>query len=988
MNPWQSEIESWGREILARMQGETPRIFERRGLAGRLLDWSMRDDALKVQLFRLVDVLPTLASSRDVARHVREHLADGNGASPALLRWAARLSPAAPWATAAAARRGVAQMARMFILAPDPASALPGLRAMRERRITSTIDLLGETAVSEAEADRYQARYAELLDTLAGEARGWRHIPQIDRDDRDELPKVNVSVKLSALCPQIRPTDPEGTMDRLAVRLRPLLRQAAGVGAAITFDMESTALKDLTLGLFKRLLDEAEFRDYPHAGIAVQAYLRDSESDLRDLIAWAHSRGRRIAVRLVKGAYWDHETTLARQRGWPVPVFERKSETDANYERLARLVLENRAHVAPAFATHNVRTIAACIVAAEKVGADPSSYEFQMLYGMAEPIKTALIGMDRRLRDYCPIGEMLPGMSYLVRRLLENTSNEGFLRAAFGTHVPARELLHDPAEAPPPPGPSAPAAKESAFHNEPLTDFNRAENRRAMAKALEAVRGELGREYPIQVGGTAMRTNETIVSINPARPSEVIGRVARAGIAEADAAIAAARAAFPRWRHTPIAERARVLERAAELLRHERFRFASLEVFEAGKNWTEADADVAEAIDFCNFYAEEMRRLGGSRHEVPGEESIHHHVPRGVAVVIAPWNFPLAILCGMSAAALVAGNCVILKPSEQTSVTAAWFMDVLRRAGAPPGTVGFLPGPGSLIGEHLVRHPDVDIIAFTGSREVGLRIWEAAAHTAPGQANLKKVVCEMGGKNAIIVDADADLDEAIPGILHSAFGYQGQKCSALSRLILLDSIHDRALGRLVEAARSLAVGPAELPGTVVGPLIDRAAFERVRGWIARGKQEARLAFEGNVPTGDGYFVPPVIFADVPPSAGIAREEIFGPVLCILRARDLSEAIALANATEYALTGGIYSRSPGHIARATAELQVGNLYINRPITGALVGRHPFGGFKMSGGGTQAGGPEYLTHFLFPRTVSENLVRRGFAPDRSPTPPSQS
>lgn len=583
MGAWQSEIEAWGREILARTRGQTPRVFDRKGIAGRLFSWSMRDEALKVQLFRLVDVLPALTSSREVARHVREHLADGDGAFPLPLRWAARLAPAAPWAAASAARRGVEEMARTFIIASDPAGALPRLRSMRDSHIAFTIDLLGETAVSETEADRYQTRYAELLETLARETRPWPTIAQIDADDRGELPRVNVSVKLSALCSQIRPPDPEGAMACLAGRLRPLLRQAKALGAAITFDMESAALKDLTLELFKRLLDEAEFRDLQHAGIAIQAYLHEAETDLRHLITWARARDRRIAVRLVKGAYWDHETTLARQCGWPVPVFEHKHETDANYERLASLMLECHQHIACAFATHNVRTIAACIVAAEKIGADPRSYEFQMLYGMAGPIKRALADMGRRLRDYCPIGELLPGMSYLVRRLLENTSNEGFLRAAFAAHASPETLLRDPTEAPqprPPPGHD----EASPFHNEPHTDFTGAEKRRAMHHALDMVRDhDLGREYPLVIGGGAIRSADPIISTNPAHPEEVIGRVARAGPAEVDAAIAAARAAFPRWGRTPIGDRARVLERTAGLLRRERFRFAALEVFEAAK---------------------------------------------------------------------------------------------------------------------------------------------------------------------------------------------------------------------------------------------------------------------------------------------------------------------------------------------------------------------------------------------------------------------
>jgi RHH-type proline utilization regulon transcriptional repressor/proline dehydrogenase/delta 1-pyrroline-5-carboxylate dehydrogenase len=335
----------------------------------------------------------------------------------------------------------------------------------------------------------------------------------------------------------------------------------------------------------------------------------------------------------------------------------------------------------------------------------------------------------------------------------------------------------------------------------------------------------------------------------------------------------------------------------------------------------------------------------------------------------------------MSAAALVAGNSVIMKPSEQSSVIGARFMDILRRAGVPPGAINFLPGSGEEVGNFLVNHPEIDLIAFTGSREVGLKIYEAAGKTRPGQRQLKKVVCEMGGKNAAIFDSDADLDEAIPAAIYSAFGYQGQKCSALSRLIILRENYDRALERLIEAARSLKAGPPEDPGSAIGPVIDRAAYERIRQYIEMGKKEGRLAFQGQTPEGGGYFIPPTIFTDVSPRARIAREEIFGPVLCVFKADDMDAALALANDTEFALTGGFFSRSPGNIERVKAEMQVGNLYINRGITGAMVARHPFGGFKMSGGGTKAGGRDYLQHFLLPRVVTENLMRRGFAPEET-------
>jgi RHH-type transcriptional regulator, proline utilization regulon repressor / proline dehydrogenase / delta 1-pyrroline-5-carboxylate dehydrogenase len=408
-------------------------------------------------------------------------------------------------------------------------------------------------------------------------------------------------------------------------------------------------------------------------------------------------------------------------------------------------------------------------------------------------------------------------------------------------------------------------------------------------------------------------------------------------------------------------------------------------VFEVGKNWAEADADVCEAIDFCAFYAMEMRRLNRGRvtQETAGEVSIESYLPRGVGAIIAPWNFPLAILSGMTGAALVAGNTVVIKPAEQSTAVAAQFMNLLQEAGFPDGVANLLFGKGETVGSLLVVHPDIDFVAFTGSRQVGTEIWQTAGVTHPDQRNLKKVVCEMGGKNAIIVDTDADLDEAVLGIVHSAFGYQGQKCSALSRLITVGDVHERLLPRLIEAAAALNIGPPEHPSTDIGPVIDEAAFEKIQFYIDLGKREHTLAFQGQVPSGlSGFFIPPTIFVDVDPASRLAQEEIFGPMLAILRAKNLDQALKIANDSPYALTGGIYSRSPRNIARARAEFLVGNLYINRPITGAIVGRHPFGGFKMSGSGTKAGGHDYLLHFTFPRVVTENTLRRGFAPDSVP------
>jgi RHH-type proline utilization regulon transcriptional repressor/proline dehydrogenase/delta 1-pyrroline-5-carboxylate dehydrogenase len=1016
-SPLQHRIEAKGLEIFERMRGGAPRVFSPRNLTGQLMSWSMRDERLKTQLFRFVDVLPALGSAQEVAKHAREYLSDGATASlPVVTEWVIKLAPQVPWLASFLARQSVTQMAKTFILAPSGAEALSKLEKLRKQSLAFTADLLGETVVSDAEAEKYEARYFELIDSLAAAAAAWPRNEQIDGTDRGESPRVNVSVKISALGSPLLATDPEGALERLKRRLQPLLRKARDRGVFINLDMEHTALKQLTLDLFMRLLDEPELRDYPHFGIALQAYLRDTEADFEQLLAWARPRNRRFTIRLIKGAYWDYETILAGQRGWPRPVFARKWETDAAFERIARRMLESSSWIDSAFGTHNIRSIAACLAHAESLGRPQNSYEFQMLYGMAEPIKRALAGMGYRVRDYCPIGEVLPGMSYLVRRLLENTSNEGFLRSTFAEHTDTQQLLRDPQQAEitidsngtprdnfardsatshtavsraagsgesanlhdGTPG-GADLVSRPEFENEPLLDFTMAANRDRMRSAIQKVRGELGRKYPLLIGGQSIWTPEVIVSTNPARPVEVIGRVAKAGTAEAEAAVVAARSAALAWGRTAIRERTRKLDLLADLLCQERFELAALEILETGKTWTEADADVVEAIDFCRFYAKEMRSLAGSRYIVPGEISIHHHIPRGVAVVIAPWNFPLAILCGMTVAALVTGNSVIVKPSEQSPVLAARFLELLHQAGVPPAAANFLPGRGSVVGAYLAEHALVDLVAFTGSREVGLKIWEAAGRVKPGQRQLKKVICEMGGKNALIVDSDADLDEAIPAIIHSAFGYQGQKCSALSRLIVLADIHDRLLERLVAATRDMLMGPPEEPGTMLGPLIDQAAAERVREYIQLGCREGMLTFQGKALENDGWYVPPAIFTGVSPHARIAQEEIFGPVLCLLQARDLDEAIDWANSTPYALTGGFFSRSPANIEQVRAEFEVGNLYINRGITGAIVARHPFGGFKMSGAGTKAGGSEYLLNFMFPRVVTENVMRRGFAPE---------
>jgi RHH-type proline utilization regulon transcriptional repressor/proline dehydrogenase/delta 1-pyrroline-5-carboxylate dehydrogenase len=978
----ETAIKAKGEKLFALMdQQPPPALFSKKGAYARLMEWSMKDPAFKTQLFRFVDVLPTLRSSGEIVRHLQEYLGDKAVELNPALKAGLAASSFAPALVATPVKAQIVDMANQFVAGESGEDLLKQIRRNTKLGLATTIDLLGETVISAAEADAFLQRNLEVLDSVSKFLAQEPDPAFSDVGPRGPLPRLNLSVKISALTPDVHPADPENSIVALKERFRPILRRAAEVGALINFDMESYKLKDLTLALFKSIFEEPEFAQKPAIGIAIQAYLRDCEQDLRDLVAWARKNNRPLSVRLVKGAYWDYETILAQQRDWPVPVWQKKPESDANYEKLTLFLLQNIDIVTPNFASHNVRSVAHAIVQAEKLGIDPRAYEFQALYGMADELKLSLIQLGHRVREYCAIGELLPGMAYLVRRLLENTSNEGFLRLKNMGEATKDALLANPvtqiAAAPEPLARNAP--KPGSFVNAANTDFSQAASRDRQRAALKSVAASLGKKWPLIINGKKISDREYVASVNPAKPSQVIGSWARATVADAEAAVTAAQAAFPKWRATPVDERAKMLERAADIMESRRLELNALLILEAGKPWLEADGDVSEAIDFCRFYAVEMRKLGKPvvTQAVPGERCVQTWTPRGVGVAIAPWNFPLAILTGLVVAPLVAGNCVIMKPAEQTSVIGATLMDILIEAGVPTGALHFVPGYGEDVGAHLTGHKAVDFVAFTGSRAVGTKIWENAGRTAPGQANLKKVVCEMGGKNALIIDNDADLDEAIPAALYSAFGFAGQKCSALSRLVVLDDVYDAFVERFISACPALPVGDPALPGTVVGPVIDADAHQKILGLIEQGKREAKLAFQGQAPA-EGYFIPPTVFVNVKAGHAIAREEIFGPVVAILRAKNLDEAFALVNGTDYALTGGLFSRSPKALERAQTELLVGNLYLNRAITGAIVERHPFGGFKMSGGGTKAGGKGYLENFLFPRSVAENVMRRGFTP----------
>ncbi|MDQ3945785.1 MAG: proline dehydrogenase family protein, partial [Actinomycetota bacterium] len=712
--PSEAEVQALARRIAEAGASEKSRIFRGAWWSEQLLEWAMAHPGFKTQLFRFVDVFPACRDDEDVMRHLEEYL--GGGETPAPLQLGLGLAGWVPFGagvSAATARRNITRLARQFIAGETASQALPRLRTLWEAGEAATVDLLGEKTITSAEADRYADRVATVLETLATASAAWPRRPRLESDPWGDLPRVNISIKATALAPRFAPlTRAEGIEEALA-RLRPVLLRARQVPATIHIDTEHDDVKDVTFDLVRAI--GAEFPGGPALGCVVQAYRKDSFADLRDLVAWSGgSLTTPLQIRLVKGAYWDFETVVARAEGWPIPVFERKAETDANYERCARYLVEHAGKVRPAFASHNLRSLAYGLAASRAAGLPEGAVELQLLYGMAEPVHAALRRLGERVRVYAPVGELVPGMAYLVRRLLENTSNESFLRHRFAEGRALTELLKPPdvpgvrgapdaldralpeAEGDPPSRPPTDPAHPAPFFNEPPAELRRAGPRARLTAAVTKVGGELGFEAPVVVDGRPRPTRNSIVSVDPGDYDTVVCTSGRAGGAEVEAALTAAQRAVPDWRRAGWQHRAGVLFRAADLMRHRRAQLAALMVFEAGKPIREADADVAEAIDFCEYYGREALRLGAgvSNLQAPGESNSYRYQPRGIGVVIAPWNFPLAIPTGMVVAGLVTGNAVLFKPAEQTPGIAYHLVQILLEAGVPPGVLAFLPGVG------------------------------------------------------------------------------------------------------------------------------------------------------------------------------------------------------------------------------------------------------------------------------------------------------
>jgi RHH-type proline utilization regulon transcriptional repressor/proline dehydrogenase/delta 1-pyrroline-5-carboxylate dehydrogenase len=970
----EQQVQAIGRAFLDKARKHRTGMFSAAFWSDKLMDWSMKDEAFKVQLFRFVDTFPMLKTPEQVHDHLVDYLTQPGVTPPPFLNVGLKAGGLLKGTMTKTVAGQITSMAEKFIAGVDAVSALPQLKKLWSRNIAFSVDLLGEACVSDAEAEMYQGKYLDLITNLPDTANQWPANALLESDHLGPIARTNVSIKISSLHARTDPIDSEGSIKGLMQRIVPILEVAKQRGVFINFDMEQFELKDLTLELFMRCCEAVDFE----AGLAMQAYLRSGDEDAKRIIEWSKRTGRQVTVRLVKGAYWDYETIHAEQMGWPVPVWSRKVDTDACFERMTTQFMaamprsKGEGGVKLALGSHNVRSIAVALALLKKHDLPINALELQMLHGMADQLKMAAVDSPQgqlRLREYVPVGEMIPGMAYLVRRLLENTSNESWLKAGFLDQASPDALLASP---------------HKRFSSDPGKErIERAPERHELAPAVKGVGDERpfftesGRDFKYQAVNDAF---------TQAVKRTTVPSVANDGTVEqAKEMIDRLTEAFPAWRDTDPRQRAAVLVKAAQIMRDRRDELSGIIIKENGKGWRDADGDVCEAIDFCEYYARnaiglfEYDRLG----QFVGELNQQFYQARGVAAVISPWNFPLAICCGMTAAALVCGNTVLVKPAEQTPGIAKVLCEIFWQAGAPREALAFLPGVGETVGAAIVRDPRIALIAFTGSKAVGLDIVKAAAITNEDQHHVKHVICEMGGKNAIIIDASADLDEAVLGVRNSAFGFQGQKCSACSRAIVVETAHDLFLERLVESTRSLNVGDPADPSTDIGPVIDADAQAKISQYIEIGKQEGKLALAMDVPDGLAQrvglpYVAPHIFSGIRPEHRLANEEIFGPVLAVIRVKDFDEALRVANATPYKLTGGVFSRKPSHLDRARREFRVGNLYLNRGITGALVGRQPFGGFGMSGIGSKAGGKDYLLQFVEPRAVTENTMRRGFAP----------
>lgn len=910
----------------------------------RSLDYASNNPGFKKALLRFVDVLPALDSNKKIKQAFNEYfdeedIKEGWGKH---IKYAINTLPA--WSVGYVLKKGVNMTAQRFMAGFNQSTLLNELHTLSNNGYAFSVDKVGEDVLSAKAADRYADEYTTLIKKL----------------DSFDANQASISIKPTALCARFNPSAPTETINRIYPRLKKIIEAAQEKKLIIYFDMETDQTRNITLSLIKKLL-QVTVPNYERLGIVIQSYHTECLSDADNIINWLRNNDKRLHVRLVKGAYWNEERAQAFRRNWPIPVYENKGKTDSMYEKLAHRLVNAYPYVKPAFGSHNIRSLACGTTLARQADIPDQDWEVQMLYGMGRPIQRAVKRCAIPLRLYVPYGKLLPGMGYLVRRLLENTANQSFLQ---------NKIKQGNFNKPDPDSGSASKMTARGYKTIGPRNYSRPHTIEKQSEEYKKQVKETTTTVPVLINGQTIKGDE-FDSHNPSYTSQIVGKISHCKKQHIQKAL---KKTPNQWGASET--RADAIEAVGDALQNRRYELSALITRENGKNWTEADADVMEAIDFCYYYAQQARKIKDERNrDVPGEINRYQYRPYGPAAIIAPWNFPLAILTGMTTAALVAGNPVFIKPAMATS-TIAWEFVRCLRPHVPDEVVHFLPGSGKQVGERLVKNPTINTVAFTGSRSVGNTIRGIVAQK--DETVMTRTVLEMGGKNAIIVGPSADIDKATAGIIESAFGYQGQKCSACSRVIVHKNCADELQKRLRGAAKALSIKPADNPDCDIGPVINNSAKERLEKAKKKARSEGRVVYDGSVPKNipDGHYVAPLIVKQLSPQSDTMQNELFGPILGITTAESIDQAIKIANNVDYALTGGLYSRMPSVINKVKQQFEVGNLYINRDITGAVVGRQPFGGFKQSGKGTKAGGPDYLKHFMLPKTITENITRKGY------------
>ncbi len=949
----EAAIEARTREIagdlLARIEQRRPRAAER--LQDWLLTDALQDEAFRQRMLRFVDVFAAVESTGDAEelhRLLGEYFAGDFPGIPRALRWMLRMGRdqrVPSTAVREAVRRAVLLFAERFIVAPGERSTSRLLDELTEAHRYPSFDLLGEAVLSEAEAEAYVERYLRLIQDLG------RH-PLSKQSTAGGLPALQISLKLSSLTYRFTPVDLDGSIERVTPRLVRIAEAARDAGVGLCVDAEQYELRDVVWGAFREVFAlGGPLADWHGAGMVVQGYLRDADRHLDEVLDVARARGVPFQVRLVKGAYWDYETIHAAANRWPPPVFQQKAATDRMYEALVARLVEHAGVVFPAVASHNPRAHALAEALAEERGLPAGAVEHQTLHRTLEALSESLAERGWPSRDYVPVGDLIPGMAYLVRRILENSSQAGFLTTARAGANDV-DLLASPAEVEDEP---VVAPDDAPFERAPAARWHDSDFRDAFDAALAREQASPPQRFALPEGVPGL---EWVDVVDPSHlDAPPIGSVEHAGPEGMAIAVARAQDALDAWGARPVEERAAILRRAADLLLERGHDFAAAIVREGGRDRAGAWAEVEEATDFLRLYA----HAAGTLWEEHGEVI----APQGVVAVVPPWNFSLAIPCGMAVAALACGNTVVLKPAEHTPMIAHRLTALLHEVGVPADAVQCVPGQGSTTGRVLVEDPRVAMVAFTGSRGVGTWMHEAVALNPSSDGRPRSVMSEMGGKNPALVFADADIDEAVEGVLHSAFGHANQKCSAVSRVLVEHTIYPAFRDRLVEGARSWRAGPAEDSRTAINPVIATEAAERLAAAAERARQEGRVLLDEFGPQPGTLFHGPLIVeidAAEALTAKTTTEELFGPILALTPFDDAEEAYRIANGTGYGLTSGLFSRSPSRIAEAAQRIEAGHLYVNRPTTAARPGVEPFGGMHFSGTGPKVGHQGYLWAFV--------------------------